>query len=80
MCVQVCLLEEEAGDKVYIYSALGTAGFNQYTHCTVCETACTVDSMLSAEAETLNNAARRAGWPLLHLLRQVGRNADDAMC
>ncbi len=45
----------------------------------VCEKACTVDT-LSAEAETLNNAAHRAGLPLLHLLRQVGRNADDAMC
>lgn len=48
-------------------------------YCAGCERACTVDT-LSAEAETLNNAARRAGWPFLHLLRQVGRNADDAMC
>lgn len=47
--------------------------------CAVCERACTVDT-LSTEAETLNNAARWAGLPLLHLLRQVGRNADDAMC
>lgn len=57
----------------------GTVCFSVCTYCTVCERASTVDA-LSAEAGTLNNAARRAGWPLLRLLRQVGRNADDAMC
>lgn len=58
---------------------IGIVRFTVCICCALSEAECTVDK-LSTEAETLNNAARRAGWPRLHLLRQVGRNADDAMC
>lgn len=58
-----------AGDKYFVNTDRYRL-FHCVCVCVVCERACTVD-MSSTEAETLNNAARRAGWPLLHLLRQV---------
>lgn len=63
------LLEVEARDKQWV----------RWVPWAACARACTVE-MLGTEAETLNNAARFAGLPLLRSLRRVGRNADDAMC
>lgn len=77
MCMSLCLL-------LIICECTVTVSFCLYVHPGVHTVLYLRRRVLynagSAEAETLNNAARRAGRPLLHLLRQVGRNADDALC